>query len=425
MLYGISGLPGAGKTLNTVAMVSREEVFLGREIYYHRIPCLMLDYDVVCSFQGWFYGWYMHNNKVNKALNRRVSQIHKSEDRLIEIEDFQYLEIDFNQTNPMEVWLYWLRRIYSKERLAVLDEMLEVRSLSESDLTFEDVKPLNLHWTEFANPKAWTELPNQSVIVVDEVHHFWPTRSRGDVPPELNAISTHRHTGKDLVFITQDWSHSDIFIRRMMNFHRHYELVGADRIARFQKKKYIDISNPFDKKDADKDVIKRPTELYGSYYSTELDTNDNKLSKKAKRGLTVMAVSIVAFILTLFVGIPYVMADFFGDEETTVDQVEPGATETPIPMTILEAEISSYQPVVPSMPWTAPVYANVLEPKSYPDLMCFTVGDECKCVTQQSTAYSMDLDFCLAVAANGLFDPHLQDKNQKLAKKRESKGLFK
>lgn len=428
MEYGLSGLPGAGKTLNAIAMVTSEELFAEREIYYHRIPVLMLDYEVCCSFQGWFYGCYFHNNNSNSALARKVAQIHKKEKRFIESEDFPYLVKDYSESNPVEIFLYWVRRVYSKERLVLLDEYLAIREIEESKLTFEDLKPLNYHWTEFKNPKDWVELPNQSVVVMDEIHHYWPTRTRGDVPPELEAISTHRHTGKDLVFITQDFANVDIFIRRMMNYHTHYEFAGADRVACFKRKKYIDISNPFDKKAADKSLPKRPVHLYGSYYSTERDTNNNNLSKGAKNGLILGAVSIVAFLLVLFIGGPYLYSQFFGESEPTEAKVKAATTITDTTTQTTgpkDFNAMAYQPSFDAMPWSAPLYNNALQPSSYPDLMCFVVADNCQCVTQQSTVYVMEKSHCESIASNGLFDPHLASATQNVKKQSQSKGLFK
>ncbi|MGF1718026.1 zonular occludens toxin domain-containing protein [Photobacterium chitinilyticum] len=428
MEYGISGLPGAGKTLTAIEMVTSEELFSEREIYYHRIPVLMLDYEVCCSFQGWFYGWFLHNNSSNSALTRKVAQIHKKEDRFIEPEDFPYLEKDHSESNPVEIFLYWIRRVYSKERLALLDEFLAIRKIDESTLTFEDIKPLNYHWTEFNNPKDWVELPNQCIAVMDEIHHFWPPRTRGDVPPELEAISTHRHTGKDLVLITQDFANVDIFIRRMMNYHTHYEFAGADRVACYKRKKYIDISNPFDKKAADKTIVKRPVHLYGSYYSTERDTNNNKLSKGAKNGLILGIVSLVIFLLALFVGLPYVYFYFTGEPEPTEAEAKAATTAAAATtQTIRPKDFNAmaYQPSFDAMPWSAPLYNNALQPSSYPDLMCFMVVDNCQCVTQQSTVYTMEKSHCESIANNGLFDPHLKTATQNVKKKSQSKGLFK
>ncbi|MBY5948272.1 zonular occludens toxin domain-containing protein [Photobacterium rosenbergii] len=425
MEYGVSGLPGAGKTLNTIDMVTSESNFSGREIYYHRIPLLMLDFEVCKSFQGWFYGWYLHNNNSNSALVRKVQAIHKKEDRFIELEDFPYLKQDHDESNPVEILLYWVRRVYSKKRLAELDEYIAIKQIDEAALTFDQLKPLNYHWTHFDNPKAWVELPNQSVIVMDEIHHYWPPRTRGDVPKELEAISTHRHTGKDLVFITQDFANVDIFVRRMMNYHTHYEFAGADRVACYKKKKYIDISNPFEKKAADKSLVKRPIHLYGSYYSTELDTNNNKLSKGAKRGLILGGISIVVFLLMLFVGFPYVSSLFFSDDHPTETEVATSNEVIIQPNQASNTEILAYQPKVNAMPWSAPIYNGGLDPASYPDLMCYQTATDCRCVTQQATVYTLDLSSCQSIANNGLFDPHIATANQRINKKSESKGLFK
>lgn len=417
MLYGFSGLPGAGKTLNSINRVISDELFTGREIYYHRIPCLMFDYEVCKTFQGWFYGVFLHNNKDNSALTKKVAKIHKQESRLVELEDFPYLERDHQESKPLEIFLYWVRRCYPEHRLNQLDELLSVRGLQESELTWEIVEPLNLHFREVHRPQDWPELPSQSVILFDEIHHYWPTRTRDPLPKELEAISTHRHTGKDLLFVTQDFANVDVFIRRMVNYHIHFEAVGADQIATYNKKKYIDINNPFDKKAADKSLTKHPKHLYGCYYSTEMDTQSKKLSKTAKRGIQLGIASLVAFLLVLFVGLPYVFSQFFGEEEVT----ETITTTTPTPDSA--PAISEIQRYDRLQPWTNPKYKPLLTVNTYPDLMCYVIDNTtCNCVTQQATRYNMEYDQCAALALNGLFDPY-KTSDGKSAPKRNG-GLF-
>lgn len=422
MEYGISGLPGSGKTLNTIKMVVTEPEFANREIYYHGIPVLMLDYQVCCSFQGWFYGWFLHHKSTNSALTKKVSNIHKKESRLIEAEDFPYLEVEHKQSNPVEIWLYWVRRAYGEERIKVLDEYITVCDKVESDLSFDDLVHLNLHWSKFDNPKSWVDLPNQSVIVMDEIHHYWPTRTRGDVPPELEAISTHRHTGKDLILITQDFANVDVFIRRMMNYHTHFEFAGANRIACFKRKKYIETSNPFEKKAADKSLLKRPTHLYGCYYSTELDTNNNKLSKKARNGFILAGVSIVVFLLVVFIAFPMVFNFFWPDDTPQESSPPAAAAEQTNVIGSGPSAINVYQPAYDVYPWTAPIYKDSLTPASYPSLMCFVATDTCTCLTQQSTVYAIDDTSCRLIATNGLFDPHRADPRQSVKRQSTSKG---
>lgn len=412
MFYGISGLPGAGKTLNTIAFVLTDSIFANRPMYYHRIPLFVLDIEVITSFSGWFYGWYLRENS-NEAIRRKLKKIH-DQDRFAELEDFPFLELEYQKANYANIFMFWVRRLYTKERLQSLDEMLAIREIEDQDLTFDDIRPLNLHFTHIDNPATWVDLPKQSVFLADEIHHYWPVRTRDKLPAELEAISTHRHDGKDLVFITQDFANTDVFLRRMMNHHRHFEFVGGDRIACYARKKYIDISNPFDKKAAEKTLIKRPSDFYGSYFSTELDTNNNKLAKGAKNALILGAVSLVVFLAALFVGFPYAYAAIMGEEQTEESQpvTKEIKTDSSIP-SFKPVDLSVYESKIKGMPWTAPLYDKNLKVAQYPDLLCFEVEDSCKCLTQQNTEYSIEDVYCKAIASGGVFNPYAKEMVEK------------
>lgn len=405
MFYGFSGLPGAGKTLNALAFIVREDLFANRPVYYHRIPLLVLDIDVITSFSGWFYGWYLRDNS-NQAIIRKLKKIHL-EDRFADVDDFPYLQFEFEKANFVEIFMFWVRRLYSADRLKALDEMLEIREIKDSDLSFDDIRMLNLNFTHVDNPASWVDLPKQSVFLADEIHHYWPVRTRDKLPSELEAISTHRHDGKDLIFITQDFANTDVFLRRMMNYHYHYEFVGGDRAACFYRKKYIDISNPFDKKSADKTAPKRPTEFYGSYFSTELDTNNNKLAKGARNAIWLGSISLVLLVVALFFGFPYAYSMIMGGDE--VEQTTVVTTSSSVPVSVPRftlPDLSNYEPTIQGMPWSAPVYKDSLKVSQYPDLLCFEYDDTCKCLTQQNTQYTISDTYCKAIASGGVFNPY-------------------
>lgn len=424
MLYGISGLPGSGKTLNAIAKVLNEKQFSDRPIYYYYIPCLMFDYEICKTFQGWFYGYYYHNNKGNTALVKRVRKIHQQEERLVEADDFTHLrlEADFERHRPLDLFLFWVRRCYPAERLEQLDEMLEIKGLTDETATFSDIEPLRLHWSRLERPEDWFTAPKESVCVIDEIHQVWPTRPKGAVPDGIKSIDTHRHHAKDLIFITQDFANCDVYLRRFIGHHTHYENVGKERVASFTRKKFIDINNPFDKKSADKTVVKRPVQLYDSYYSTDMDTEDKSLSKKVRNGLILGGVSITLFLVVLFGGLPYLYYSFFGEDEPQTEITEQVVT-TSNTETQTTTQALSPPTITDVMPWMQPQYKNVVAVQSYPDLMCYTVRDECRCVTQQSTRYSLDDSKCRILASNGVFDPNRADRNQKLKEKKGASFL--
>ncbi|HIF9125258.1 TPA: zonular occludens toxin domain-containing protein [Photobacterium damselae] len=415
MFYGISGNPGAGKTLNAISFCVTEPLFANRPMYYHRIPLFMLDIDVVSSFSGWFYGDYFFNNKSNSALLRSLQKIHL-EGRFAELDDFPYLELQYQQSNPVKTFMFWARRLYSSERLSSLDQMLQISSRADDDLTFDDIRSLHLNFTHINNPADWVSLPKRSVFLADEIHHYWPVRTRDKLPAELEAISTHRHDGKDLVFITQHFANTDVFIRRLMNEHYHYSEVGSDRIACYHRKEYIDIDNPFDKKSCDKSIIKKNKHIYGAYFSTDLATNNNRISKNVKRSMFLLVFALLLIVFAVIFGIYSYNNILNSDTPTPVETpvINQNASSPPIPN--LSKQVISTIPDNKLMPWTAPIYHDSLSVVSYPDLMCFVSGSSCSCLTQQNTSYQLDFESCKQIAFGGVFNPF----DKKLSKSQKS-----
>ena len=121
MIYLRTGKPGASKTLNSLKeLVESHEP--EREYYYHNIRLLMLDMDVAQSFSGWFYGWYLPRLK-DKSQKRKVERLLRrihDDDEFARLDDFPWLESEFNQHNHFKTWLHWIKHVYPKNKLVAL-----------------------------------------------------------------------------------------------------------------------------------------------------------------------------------------------------------------------------------------------------------------------------------------------------------------
>lgn len=83
---------------------------------------------------------------------------------------------------------------------------------------------LGLHnWHEWAKPG--------SVLVPDEFQKIWPPRPNGSpIPPDVQAMDTHRHMAVDFVLITQKFSF-DMHIRGLVGRHLHVRRIGNTPLA--------------------------------------------------------------------------------------------------------------------------------------------------------------------------------------------------
>lgn len=110
-----TGKPGASKTLNSFSdLVTQNDGT--RPIYYHNVRLVMLDYDVASSFSGWFYGSYLPKLK-NKGALKRIQRILKrvhADDEFLSLDHAPWLQSYFEAASPLEAWLTWVRKLYSK-----------------------------------------------------------------------------------------------------------------------------------------------------------------------------------------------------------------------------------------------------------------------------------------------------------------------
>lgn len=80
------------------------------------------------------------------------------------------------------------------------------------------------NWHEWAKPGA--------VIVFDEVQKVWEPRANGSkVPPDIQALETHRHMGVDFILITQGLMLTERNLCMLGNRHLHVRRFGNMRAA--------------------------------------------------------------------------------------------------------------------------------------------------------------------------------------------------
>lgn len=297
MLFLRTGLPGASKTLNSVA-----DLVLGndgtRPIYYTNIRLMMLDYKVASSFSGWFYGYYLNALKDKgalKRLNKIITRVHK-DDEFVQLTDVPWLQSYFEAHNPLDTWLFWVNKLYSKKQLSRFNEF--VSNMPVEQLDFNSLKQFNLHFTHFENAREWFLLPKTSIILIDECQQFFPPRAIGaKVPQHCSEFETHRHKGFDIHLITQDRMLLDNHVRKLTNKHIHYHNpFGGNRVSKLVGSQVFDQNNYFDKQALEKTIVKRPVLFYGSYFSAEMHTHKFKLPRVAIYAM----ILIVLFSIILY-----------------------------------------------------------------------------------------------------------------------------
>ena len=157
--------------------------------------------------------------------------------------------------------------------------------------------------TRFADPSLllplpedadWRQTPDGSLVVYDEAWQFFPVTSKRDVDdPRLADLAVHRHTGHDIIFITQHPSQLHTFLRRLGNIHIHlYRMFGLAVSTVYTWQHVVDSPNSRTEQErADKQTWKFPKRYYSWYKSATAHTHKFRLPRR------------ITFYLLLAVGI--------------------------------------------------------------------------------------------------------------------------
>jgi len=230
----------------------------------------------------------------------------------------------------------------------------------------------------------WTKLPDGSFVIYDEAHSdgntqglerygklFPSTGKPGESDdPRIRAMSTHRHRGFDLVFVTQWPNKIHHQVRTLIGSHTHMnrsfgmQRAGVLTWSRVQ-------SDPYDEKVRDKaeeEIWAYPKALYNRYRSATLHTASHKFKVPRK---VWQALSVTVAVI-------------FGVWMIYAFLIKP-------PPTPKKA--------------SAPAFDD-RSVQSQPELYCMASGTTaadttCTCVTEQGTKAKVRLQVCVAIARDG------------------------
>lgn len=257
--------------------------------------------------------------------------------------------------------------------------------------------------------KDWHSLPDGSIIVIDEAQRiFRPRAGRGEPPPHVANLETHRHKGFDIYLITQHPSLIDQNVRRLSGTHRHIQRTFGLSRAVIHEWGEVHLDCELRRTDSSKTVWNYPKDVYSLYKSAELHTHKAQLPKQVWYIVICVAI-LVALSVFLY---QRISARASGDAPGTENKAPAKSPASDLtakssgrdePLTTDEY-IAALTPRIPNLPHTAPRYDKITEATDAPyPVGCFTVGDKCKCVTQQGTPFKTTPDICQNFVRNGFF----------------------
>lgn len=300
----------------------------------------------------------------------------------------------------------------------------ELRKITDRDIYYNGIPDLKLPWKPIEDVKAWQELPDGSIVVVDECWRYFPVRSgKHEIPEHIAALRTHRHRGFDFYLICQSPLDVDVALRRLVQTHQHVTRIAGQELARvFTWPRVCEKPNDqWERKGAlDTQERKFPTDVYEIYKSADIHT----IKKSTPRGLfrlAIIALITLALIVASFMVIYDMMTPddasgpaspgFFPSSSSLVGSPGgslSGNSNQPDPVQRRRVDVDDYAFTqtsrVPGNDWTAPRFDELMQPKTVPVPSCMMLADACRCYSQQATRMYIEDRVCRHIVANGFFD---------------------
>lgn len=270
-------------------------------------------------------------------------------------------------------------------------------------------------------------LPYGALVVIDEAQRLFPPRSAGSkVPLYVEALATHRHHGLDIVFITQDPSFLDNFVRKLTGRHIHVRVLPIGRKLFEWTKCEEKPDSPSALAGAIERSFKLPKETFDMYKSAEIHT---KPGRRLPRIFYFMILFLPALLAFGWFTYNRLHTRFFGDGE------KPAAVAQNSPQTAAAGGGNTYPssgganafsaasdgrmsqslepvmfvPSIPERPESKPLYDGIRHVRQYERVAACVEGGKsgCTCYSDQATKIREISDAkCRDYAQNGLpFDP--------------------
>lgn len=273
------------------------------------------------------------------------------------------------------------------------------------------IPDLKIPHQPLVDPHKWmSDVPDGSVIVIDEVQNHWRPRGPGTkVPDHVAALETHRHRGLDFYIISQGPNLVDSNVRALVGRHVHLRDLGilgrwwyefpecADNVRTGWKNAPIKKRYRIDKKTFDE--YKSASVHIKPVRSVPWMLAVMVLALAAVAGLTWKA---YGSIQTRLAPVEAKKAVVAAPADTGPSPAGPHAAEP-----ALLDERTAYIPRISYRPETAPAYDELRRVASMPlveGALC--MKGRCRCYTQQATDAGLSDAECRAWMQNPPFNPY-------------------
>lgn len=299
-------------------------------------------------------------------------------------------------------------------KLAVdLNEKLKAKGEPERRIFVEGVPDLLLpHELPLGEIKDWHKwLPDGALLIIDEIQRFWrPAGSGSAVPDDIAALETHRHSGTDIVIMTQHPMLLHRNVRNLIGKHIHIRRTALGKHVY----EFSECSTNLSWKGALTHYSwSYPKEAFGWYKSATMHQVVKFRMPAAVWFLLASLLLVVGSVGFLF------HQGFLGHNVLDVskkdEKSDKPVNNPPLPKNqtqqqsqqsqqskkdeiadlISKDPVEAFRPMIPDRPETAPAYANLREPRNLPRIAgCMKSESDCRCYTEQGTIIKLSLQQC-------------------------------
>lgn len=208
---------------------------------------------------------------------------------------------------------------------------------------FRNLKAEQYGLTTMDHFKEWVNVPDGSLIIIDEVQEFTrdvPTNVKTeDLPDWMTLLEKHRHRGIDIYVVTQHPMFIHTHIRRLLEKHVHMQRVQG--MPWSNRREWQQVCNEPENllnctiKAGCTTTVYRPSKKVFNYYeSTTEDTHKFKIPPKLIKSVLILG-SVACF--AVYMGLPVAQKYLnLSDKEITDNAVQIDANDTRPQHVILE-----------------------------------------------------------------------------------------
>lgn len=273
-------------------------------------------------------------------------------------------------------------------------------------------------WHEIQHPDEWLTVPNDAIIIIDELQDFWQKSGNGSkVPEPILELSKHGKRGIDFYFITQEPDLVHATPRSLCAYHFYVVRAFGAQGATVRKFERMQSHPEKVKKSGELSLWKYPREAFEWYKSADVHNIKRAIPMKLKLApllLLVLVGSLWAayhfYMRTINsskgTGAPVAVAAPGVPGPGAAPGVRPGQPGAKSDMPLTAAEyVAQFAPRLVGLPHSAPRYDELTKPVSVPfPAACVSMGDRCTCYTQQATKMDVKKPLCLQIVKYGFFN---------------------